>query len=163
MKATGVNHVSITALDLDASVRFYTEVFGMERVPAPTFAGQAVAWLRLGDQQLHLMQRGGAAQFHHFGLDVDDFEGAYREVRELEIRDDTTFIKGVYELPGGEAQMYLRDPAGNLVEVNWPDASSLDRDVVTDLVRLVDVVPQDDEGMTARLYAGRARQPLGER
>ena len=27
--------------------------------------------------------------------------------------------------------MYLRDPAGNLVEVNWPDASSLDRSVVT--------------------------------
>ena len=55
MKATGLNHVSITAPDLEASIRFYTQVFGMEELPAPKFAGQAVAWLRLGDQQLHLM------------------------------------------------------------------------------------------------------------
>jgi YD repeat-containing protein len=152
MKATGLNHVSITAPDLEASIRFYTQVFGMEQLPAPKFAGQAVAWLRLGDQQLHLMQRDGAAQFHHFGIDVDDFEAAYERVRELEIRDTTTFMTSIVELPGGEAQMYLRDPAGNLVEINWPDASTLDRSVITDLVRLVDVVPQDDEGLAARLY-----------
>ena len=167
MKAIGVNHVSITAPDLEASIRFYTQVFGLERVPAPTFAGQAVAWLRLGDQQLHLMQRDGAAQFHHFGLDVDDFEAAYQKVRELEIRDDTTFVEGVYELPGGEAQMYLRDPAGNLVEINWPDVSSLDRSVVTDIVRLADVTPQDAEGRAARLYTARenrtGQEPLGQR
>ena len=89
MKATGLNHVSITAPDLEASIRFYTQVFGMEQLPAPKFAGQAVAWLRLGDQQLHLMQRDGAAQFHHFGIDVDDFEAAYERGRELEIRDAT--------------------------------------------------------------------------
>jgi YD repeat-containing protein len=156
MKATGLNHVSITAPDLEASVRFYTQVFGMDRLPAPKFSGQAVAWLRLGDQQLHLMQRDGAAQFHHFGIDVDDFETAYQRVRELEIRDATTFMSSIVELPGGEAQMYLRDPAGNLVEINWPDASTLDRSVVPDLVRLVDVVPQDDEGLAARLYANAA-------
>jgi YD repeat-containing protein len=163
VQATGLNHVSITAPDLDASIRFYTQVFGMERLPAPKFAGQAVAWLRLGGQQLHLMKRDGAARFHHFGIDVDDFEAAYRKVRELEIRDETTFMRGIVELPGGEAQMYLRDPAGNLVEVNWPDASSLDRSVVTDLVRLVDMVTQNDEGLSARLYAGPPRQPLGKR
>ncbi len=156
MKATGLNHVSITAPDLEASIRFYTQVFGMEELPAPKFAGQAVAWLRLGDQQLHLMQRDGAAQFHHFGIDVDDFEAAYERVRELEIRDATTFMSSIVELPGGEAQMYLRDPAGNLVEINWPDASTLDRGVVTDLVRLVDVVPQDDVGLAARLYTSAA-------
>jgi YD repeat-containing protein len=107
------------------------------------------------------MQRDGTAQFHHFGLDVDDFEAAYQKVRELEVRDDTTFVSGIVELPGGEAQMYLRDPAGNLVEVNWPDASSLDRSVVGG--SLVDMVPQNDEGMAAPLYIGTARQPLGER
>jgi glyoxalase/bleomycin resistance protein/dioxygenase superfamily protein len=132
MKATRFNHVSIQAVDMEESLRFYIEVFGMERLPAPTFGGQAVVWLRLGDQQLHLMQRDGTAQFHHFGLDVDDFEAAYQKVRELEVRDDTTFV-------------------------------SLDRSVVGDLVRLVDMVPQNDEGMAAPLYIGTARQPLGER
>ena len=82
MRATGINHVSVSASDLEASVRFYTEVFGMERVAAPTFPGQRVAWLRLGDQQLHLFEREVAApQLHHLGLDVDDFEAGYLKVR----------------------------------------------------------------------------------
>jgi YD repeat-containing protein len=161
MRATGINHVSISAPDLDASVRFYTEVFGMERVPAPKFGGQPVAWLRLGDQQLHLFQREGAPRFHHFGIDVDDFEAAYLSARELEIRDNATFLGGIFELPGGEAQMYLRDPAGNLVEIDWPDASTLDRNVVSDIVRLSDVVEQDAEGRTARLYPGRGAGASG--
>jgi YD repeat-containing protein len=152
VRATGINHVSISAPDLEASVRFYTEVFGLERVRAPRFAGQAVAWLRLGDQQLHLFQREGAPRYHHFGLDVDDFEAAYVRVRELEILEEETFLAGVVELPGGEAQMYLRDPAGNLVEIDWPDASTLDREVVTDIVRLRDMVEQGEENRGARLY-----------
>jgi hypothetical protein len=48
--------------------------------------------------------------------------------------------------------MYLRDPAGNLVEVNWPDVSTLDRSVVTNLVRIEDERPQSDEARRARLY-----------
>jgi catechol 2,3-dioxygenase-like lactoylglutathione lyase family enzyme len=152
MRATGINHVSISAPDLEASVRFYSEVFGMERVPAPRFPGQPVAWMRVGSQQLHLFQRSGSPQYHHFGLDVDDFEAAYLKVRSLEIRDDATFLGGIFELPGGEAQMYLRDPAGNLVEIDCPDASSLNREVVTDIVPLSELVPQDAESRTARLY-----------
>ena len=163
MRATGINHVSISAPDLDASIRFYTEVFGMERVPAPKFPDLLVAWLRLGEQQLHLFQREGAPQYHHFALDVDDFEAAYLKMRELEITDEATFLSGLRELPGGEAQMYLRDPGGNLVEVNWPDASSLDRRVVTDIVRLVDVVPQDAEGHAARLYMADENRAVSER
>jgi lactoylglutathione lyase len=155
MRATGINHVSISAPDLQASIRFYTELFGMERVPAPTFSSQPVVWLRLGDQQLHLFQREGAPEFHHFGLDVDDFEAAYLKVRELEISDSRTFLGGIFELPGGEAQMYLRDPAGNLVEIDWPDATTLDRNIVTDIVRLADVVAQAPESRGARLYTGR--------
>ncbi len=162
MRATGINHVSISAPDLEASVRFYTEVFGMERVPAPTFPGQRVAWLRLGDQQLHLFAREGAPEYHHFGFDVDDFEAAYLKVRELEINVYPNVVEGVFELPGGEAQMYLRDPAGNLVEIDWPDASTLDRSVVTDIVRLVDVEPQSAEGLAARLYASSSVGPRGE-
>jgi catechol 2,3-dioxygenase-like lactoylglutathione lyase family enzyme len=158
MRATGINHVSISAPDLERSVRFYTEVFGMERVPAPRFRGQTVVWLRVGDQQLHLFQREGAPRYHHFGLDVDDFEAAYVKVRELELRDEETFFGGIFELPGGEAQMYLRDPAGNLVEVDWPDASTLDPNIVSDIVRLADLVPQGEENRGARLYTRGSRR-----
>ncbi|MBV8432328.1 MAG: VOC family protein [Solirubrobacterales bacterium] len=152
MRATAINHVAISAPDLEASARFYTEVFGMERVPAPRFPSQPVAWLRLGDQQLHLFQREGAPERHHFGIDVDDFEAAYLKIRELEIRDATTFLGGIFELPGGEVQMYMRDPGGNLVEVDCPDIRALDREVVRDIVPLADLASQDAGSRTARLY-----------
>ena len=38
--------------------------------------------------------------------------------------------------------MYLRDPGGNLVEIDWPDARTLDRSIVTDLRKLADDQPQ---------------------
>lgn len=36
-----VSTTSASPRDLEASVRFYTEVFGMERIPASTFAGES--------------------------------------------------------------------------------------------------------------------------
>ena len=56
----------------------------------------------------------------------------------------------------GSAQMYLRDPAGNLVEVDWPDASTLDREVVGEIALLADERPQSDEARRARLYLASA-------
>jgi catechol 2,3-dioxygenase-like lactoylglutathione lyase family enzyme len=151
VRATRFNHVSIVADDMKESVRFYTEVFGMERLPSPDF-GTPVEWLRLGDQQLHLFQRDTSApEFHHIALDVDDFEAVYSKVRELGVGDNT-LGPDVRELPDGAVQMYLRDPAGNLVEVDWPDVRTLDRSIVTDVRKLDDEVQQTDEARAATLY-----------
>ena len=53
MRARGFTHVSISATDLEESVRFYEAFFAMEEVPSPDFSGP-VRWLRVGDLQLHL-------------------------------------------------------------------------------------------------------------
>ena len=133
MRATGLNHVSVHARDLEESARFYTEVFGMEEIPAPNFPFP-VRWLRLGDLQLHLfVSEDPAPRGHHFGMNVDDFEAAYLKVKELGLREREGFFSKIYELPDGAVQMYLRDPAGNLVEIDWPDVGTLDRSVVTDI------------------------------
>ena len=152
MRATRFNHVSIHAQDMDESLRFYTELFGMERLPSPAFSGH-VEWLRLGDQQLHLFSSDGPApRGHHLALDVDDFEAVYVKAKELGLFDDRTFGASVRELPGGAVQMYIRDPAGNLVEIDWPDVSTLDRSVVTQISRLEDERPQTGEAAGATLY-----------
>ena len=152
MRATAFTHVSIHAYDLEESTRFYVDVFGMRRVPAPDFE-HPVVWLEVGDQQLHLFLRDTPApDFHHIGLDVDDFEAAYRLASERGLFDGDAFGAEVRELIDGAVQMYLRDPAGNLVEVNWPDVSTLDRSVVTNLVRIEDERPQSDEARRASLY-----------
>ena len=132
MRATGFTHVSIGARDLGESVRFYRDFFGMEEVPSPDFSGP-VRWLRVGDLQLHLFHDEGPAPVgHHFALDVDDFEEAFRKAEELGIRDDDRYST-VRELPDGAVQMYLRDPSGNLVEVNWRDVNTLDRGLIRDI------------------------------
>jgi len=155
MRAKGFTHVSIHAYDLEESLRFYVEVLGMRRVPSPDFA-QPVEWLELGGQQLHLfLSDGPAPQAHHIGLDVDDFEAAYRIASERGLFDGEVFGAEVRELNDGAVQMYLRDPAGNLVELNWPDAGTLDRSVVTNIVHIEDERPQSDEARLATLYPAR--------
>ena len=158
MRATRFNHVSVHVLDMEESLRFYMDVFGMERLPSPNFATH-VEWLRVGEQQLHLFKsENPASRSQHFALDVDDFEEAYRKANELELLDDETFGAAVRELPDGAVQMYIRDPAGNLVEVNWPDVSTLDRSVITGIRRVADERPQSGEAASATLYhaAGKA-------
>ncbi len=77
MKATGINHVSIPCRDLRASVGFYREAFGLERIPSPVFR-RPVRWLALGKHQLHLMEMPDdePLEGQHFGFDVADFEAA---------------------------------------------------------------------------------------
>lgn len=48
-----INHVSVNALNLDESVRFYEDLLGVERIPTLNF-GIPVQWLALGRTQLHL-------------------------------------------------------------------------------------------------------------
>jgi lactoylglutathione lyase len=154
VRATRLNHVSIHATDMEASLRFYTEVFGMERLPSPDFS-QDVEWLRLGEQQLHLFtSEGPAPRSHHLALDVDDFEAAYLKAKELGLLDEDVFGASVRELPGGAVQMYIRDPAGNLVEVDWPDVSTLDRSIVTRMTKLSDEIEQSREAEQSSLYTG---------
>lgn len=155
VRATSLNHVSIPARDVEESARFYEELFGLKRLPTPTFAIDVV-WLRIGDLQLHLFttdQPGMPLQ--HFGVEVDDFEAFYVRLGELGIRDPA-YASSIYELPSGEVQLYLRDPFGNLLEIDHPDASTLDRSIVTDLRRLADDVPQRPGSERATLFT---RQP----
>ena len=153
MGATRLNHVSVHTVDMDESVRFYQEVFGAERVPTPNF-GFPVAWLQIGEQQIHLFQRPGteAPPFHHLSFDVDDFEAVYLKAQELGClhEEDGALVR---EHPAGWVQMYLRDPSGNLVEVDWPDASTLDRSVVP-VVQLADRHEQAGDAAVATLYRG---------
>jgi YD repeat-containing protein len=158
--AISINHVSVHADDLDESAAFYEQLFGMERIPSPTFAFP-VRWLRLGGQQMHLFVRPdvGAPRFHHIGLNVDDFEAVYWRAREQRLHDQSAFFSGMYELPDGSVQMYVRDPAGNLVEVNWPDARTLDTRIRDDLIALSDTVAQTGDALRATLYLDRWREP----
>jgi catechol 2,3-dioxygenase-like lactoylglutathione lyase family enzyme len=154
-----INHISIGARDLDESARFYSEVFGAEKIDTPNF-GYPVQWLRLGDLQLHLFKRDAkASTYHHFAIAVDDFDAVFRATRERKVHDRDTQGHHLFELPSGQVQLYIRDPGGNLVEVNCADARTLSDEIRGEMVRHADRHPQDESNRRAALYLG----PIGAR
>lgn len=165
MAQIALNHVSVVANDLEASVRFYEEMFGMETVPTPNFPfdGQ---WLEMADgNQLHLfVLEAPAPRYHHFGVVVDDVEEIYRKAKQrdalTDFSDDERSPR-MYELPDGSLQMYVEDPAGNVIEVNWPDVETLDESLREQIIDRNDIVPQTGNAAEATLDLDRFDRQFG--
>lgn len=147
-----INHVSVNAIDLQASVDFYVELLGAEPLTTPNF-GLPVQWLALGTTQLHLFERDlEPTSHHHFGITVDDLEPVFRVAEKRGAFDDIAFKNRLVELPGDVVQLYVRDPAGNLVEIDCPGKDRLPQDMRDQLKQLWDFNPHTAEQMSARLF-----------
>jgi YD repeat-containing protein len=150
MRATRINHVSIVADSLEESARFYEELFGMERLPTARFP-EPVLWLRAGTNQIHLFEADETATLRaHVAFDVDDFDAVYAKAKEMGILDSRAFGEPLRTHPAGWVQLYLRDPAGNLLEVDWPDVSTLAAETRADVRELG--VEQSGDAALATLY-----------
>ncbi len=111
MPARRLQHVSVEVPGglLEACARFYEEVLGMERIP--NLAGSA--WFGFGDgDHVHLIEGAGAPPSRaHMALVVDDLEATLERARaagaEPRASDDLW----------GAPRWFLRDPAGNRVEI----------------------------------------------
>lgn len=154
MPGLRINHVSVHAVDLATSVAFYTDLLGAR--PLPTLNhGLPAQWLALGESQLHLFERAVEAPLvHHFAVTVPDLEPVYRRAAELEVFDDRALGHHLHLLPGDVAQLYVRDPAGNLVEIDAPRAGSLPEDIRRQMKPLAERHPQTEEQLRARLFLG---------
>lgn len=118
MQLEGVHHVSLNVADVAAAVRFYRDVLGLREIPRPDF-GFPGAWLEAGSAQIHLMEveEHRAPEGQHFALRVADIDRAVAELREKGVE-----VSPPAAIPGAGRQAFLRDPSGNLVELNQPDA-----------------------------------------
>ena len=159
---TRYTHVSIQADDLEESVEFYRTAFDMDLIPTPNFQ-EPVQWLRCGEIQLHVVETDAEPpSFNHHAVHVDDFEATYRAVMDHDTAEcvsipivDAGFVDGhppVYVLPNDEVQLYIRDPAGNMVEVDAPDADDVDPSVVKNMVDRADVAPREPDQPPAGIY-----------
>jgi catechol 2,3-dioxygenase-like lactoylglutathione lyase family enzyme len=156
-RVTALNHVSVVAHELETSIGFYVDELGLRPLPTPNF-GFPVRWLQAGPMQVHLFERPGDPPSHaHFGLEVDDLLAVYRRMAALGALDHVTFGNCIYELPDGGVQLYVRDPAGNLVELDHPDASTVASAEIPEYAVLADRLPQHDGARSATLWhvAGR--------
>ena len=147
-----INHVSISARDLQESVSFYVDLLGAEPIATPNF-GLPVQWLALGRTQLHLFEKDlQPTSHHHLGITVDDLEPVYRAAERRGAFDDDAFGNRLVELPGDVVQLYVRDPAGNLVELDHHGVDRLPDDLRAQVKGLWEFNPQTDENMSARLF-----------
>jgi len=118
-----INHVALHVADLDASVAFYSGVFGLEEIPA---AAKGRRWMSLGKGiELHLL--GGRTapvvdnRSVHLALTSDNLEPI---IQRLKVRGvawtDFTGTQGVVATArtDGVRQIFLRDPDGYWLEVN---------------------------------------------
>jgi catechol 2,3-dioxygenase-like lactoylglutathione lyase family enzyme len=114
MKLNGVHHVSLNVHDTQEVGRFYTKVLGLEELPRPDF-GVPGMWLRAGGQEIHLIEVKDhrAPEGQHFAFAVEDLAESIEQLREMGVE-----VSDPRSLPGGARQSFLRDPAGNLIELN---------------------------------------------
>jgi len=149
---TRINHVSVNARNLEQSTVFYVELLGAERLPTPNF-GVPVRWLALGRTQLHLFERDlEPSSHHHFGVTVDDLEPVYRAAERLDAFERRAFNHHLVELPGDVVQLYVRDPAGNLVEIDHHGAGRLPAELRAQLKGVWEFNPQSEENLRGRLF-----------
>lgn len=113
MKPLAMHHVSLTVDDVDASLRFYVDELGLvAREDRPDF-GFPGAWLDAGGQQLHLIQgEPPPDKGQHFAILVGDLDATIAELRANGVDVSDAFPVGTGR------QAFLKDPAGNQVELH---------------------------------------------
>jgi glyoxylase I family protein len=112
----GVHHVALTVDDLGAARRFYGGQLGLEEIERPDF-GVPGAWYGLGAQQVHIVElpTHRPTDPSHFAIQVDDLDAV---VADLEAKG--VEVRRARSVAGAGQQANIKDPAGNLSELNQP-------------------------------------------
>lgn len=132
-----LHHVTLIVDDLQAALAFYVGELGLgqRRVDGLDYPG---AFLTLGNgQEVHLAALPDRSPSFraHFCLRVDNWNGLFRRYHAADRLDLQPWGK-VRQLPDGAYQCYVRDPAGNLVELtSFPE----DRAQIDPTVKELDV------------------------
>ena len=106
-QSASINHVSITASNLERSVAFYSRAFNLTRQPRPD---ANLVQLAVG-RSAHLSLRQGAnPRFDHFAIGIEAFNKD-RVIADLRAR-------GATPIDGGDgAGLHVADPDGLFVQV----------------------------------------------
>lgn len=119
MALKAIDHFTIKPSALEASVKFYVEVMGLEEGDRPPFEFPG-AWLYCGDRPLvHLVANrdGGGGEtgaFDHVAFQATDVAGWRERLKAHGISFDEASVPGRVM-----CQLFLRDPDGVKIELNF--------------------------------------------
>lgn len=119
-----LDHLNLDVLDLDATTRWYGEVFGFEVVEEGV-RDDGVPWriLRAGEALLcvypRLLERPKRPGLQHLALRVEDFDATVDRLSGLGV--PFGYGGGVHRYPHSRS-VYVEDPSGWEIEVvGWDD------------------------------------------
>lgn len=116
MRVTGPLHVAFLVNDLEAAKQFYGGILGLKQKPRPNLDSPGV-WYDLGDLELHLIVTNRQLlpanerpnKDSHLALAVEDYESIKKELKDAGV--------AFGESSSGAPQIFVRDPDGNLIEL----------------------------------------------
>ena len=120
LETAGIRHIHLLVADLDRSIRFYGEAFGMKE----TFRdGDDLVFLNTPGTQdslaLHLVRDdervGTSGGYEHFGITVLDRDSLDDAVAAVEAAGGALVEKGDHA--PGVPYAYVRDPDGYVIEI----------------------------------------------
>ncbi len=124
--SNSIQHVNVMVDDLAAAIEFYGEVIGLERSLTPEL-GFPAQFFAVGDgQEIHVNE---LADVHpersHFCLRLGDFNAVFSRALDRGIFETNTWGRA-RRLPTGVMQAFVRDPAGNLIELSCDSDQPVD-------------------------------------
>lgn len=117
------DHDALLVKDVDASAKFYSEIFGLKEIPNGGL-GDHIRWFELGDKiQFHLIESDELPEKQkgfHLALSTDDLDAFMEFLKSKNIHfENWPGEKGITNTrPDGIKQIYLQDPDGYWIEVN---------------------------------------------
>lgn len=140
------NHVGISVTNIERSIDFYRDMFGMEKLcEVFPFGGEQfeaimdipgvqgrMCMIGKGTLQLELFEFANPKPrdpeypvsdrgYSHFGVEVEDIAATYEKLRAADVRIHSPVITF---MGGGMKAAYCRDPDGNVFEIMEPGQPS---------------------------------------
>ncbi|MFC4304465.1 VOC family protein [Cohnella boryungensis] len=125
MAVKRIDHVGVMVSDMDQTIRFYTEIVGLEVKSRFTHTNGLLQLAFLGTPgaegtEIELIQGYNAqlpteGKIHHFAITVDDIEAEYERLKELHIE----FVDGfdqITALPNGHRYFFFHGPDREWIE-----------------------------------------------
>jgi glyoxylase I family protein len=119
MNILRIHHVSVITADTGRALQFYQGVLGLQRDDNRPDLGYPGAWLKVGDEQIHLLELSNpdpaegrpahGGRDRHLALLVTDLEALRRALDQAGI--------GYNLSRSGRVALFCRDPDGNAIEL----------------------------------------------